>query len=583
MRKYIPNILSRLNLLLRSSYDPDHDIGGVTDPFLQVHLLTLLRTVTHTDKKMSEDVMDTLTQIATNTESNKNPGNSVLYECVRTIMCIETQSPVHRLAINILGKFLLNRDNNIRYVALNALCNAVTANNDAIQRHRNQIKECLKDADITIRTRALDLIYALTNEENIVDLVQDLLKFCDMSSNEPEFQQDLAAKICMVVERYAPNSRWHIDTVTQVMAKVGSLVMEDAITSLYVIIARTPELQMYSTYKLFAMVSQEELNSDPLRRLCAWCIGEYGTKLTTVEGAQEARIDENIRYVPFTQQQVLDCLKKIIEHTSSSETTKAVIEELLKKYNDSVAVELQQRSVEFTELLQKATNTVKQEVLKAMPAPQVQFEDTKSESKEVPSEDEKPPVAHESDSESESTEKQQTDSKKISSTKESPIFPDNPIVQPKPVDPFPDLISNLNNNQQDIIPSIVAFNKNGVDVTFHFAKLGYSSSSSLVTLQISNQLGITQVNAVFRNINAFSINDFSFMVAVPKYMALEIQPSTGKQLLALGQNYQSQRFRLTNHFHGQKPLVIKIQISYTDQTGNKVVETAQVANFPPNC
>jgi len=119
------------------------------------------------------------------------------------------------------------------------------------------------------------------------------------------------------------------------------------------------------------------------------------------------------------------------------------------------------------------------------------------------------------------------------------------------------------------IPSIVAYSKNGIEVTFHFVK--------------SNQAGLTQVNAVFRNSNAYTINDFSFMVAVPKYMNLEVQPSSGKQLLGLVQNQQTQKFRLINHFHGQKPLVIKIQLSYTDESGNKAVDTAQVSHFPPNC
>merc|ERR1712113_1182755 len=122
------------------------------------------------------------------TESNKNPGNSILYECVRTIMSIEKQSSLHVLAINILGRFLVNRDNNVRYVALNALCNAVSSNTDAIQRHRNTIVECLKDADLTIRRRALDLIYALTNKKNIRSLARDLLNFLTMSNTTTTFE-----------------------------------------------------------------------------------------------------------------------------------------------------------------------------------------------------------------------------------------------------------------------------------------------------------------------------------------------------------------------------------------------------------
>lgn len=53
-------------------------------------------------------------QVATNTEANKNTGNSILYECVNTIFGVESIGGLRVLAINILGRFLTNRDNNIR-------------------------------------------------------------------------------------------------------------------------------------------------------------------------------------------------------------------------------------------------------------------------------------------------------------------------------------------------------------------------------------------------------------------------------------------------------------------------------------
>ena len=65
----------------------------------------------------SDEMNDILAQVATNTEGTKNTGNSILYECVLTIMSIEAESGLRVLGINILGRFLQSRDNNIRYVA----------------------------------------------------------------------------------------------------------------------------------------------------------------------------------------------------------------------------------------------------------------------------------------------------------------------------------------------------------------------------------------------------------------------------------------------------------------------------------
>jgi AP-1 complex subunit gamma-1 len=121
-----------------------------------------------------------LQQVATNTDSSKNVGNSILYESVLTILDIEADSGLRVLGVNILGKFLSNRDNNIRYVALNTLTKVVTIEPTAVQRHRNTILDCLRDPDVSIRRRALELSFTLINESNVRVLVRELLSFLEV-------------------------------------------------------------------------------------------------------------------------------------------------------------------------------------------------------------------------------------------------------------------------------------------------------------------------------------------------------------------------------------------------------------------
>ena len=146
-QKHTGQIVRMLKTLVVSGYSPEHDVSGISDPFLQVQIIRLLRVLGKNDADASDKMNDILAQVATNTETSKNVGNAILYETVLTIMDIKSESGLRVLAVNILGRFLQHSDKNIRYVALNSLLQCVHTDAQAVQRHRASILDCLKVSD----------------------------------------------------------------------------------------------------------------------------------------------------------------------------------------------------------------------------------------------------------------------------------------------------------------------------------------------------------------------------------------------------------------------------------------------------
>lgn len=86
-----------------------------------------------------------------------------------------------------------------RYVALTTLNKSISLDVNAVQRHRNIILDCLRDADISIRRRALELSFSLINESNVRVLTRELLAFLEIADNE--FKPSMTTKICLAAER----------------------------------------------------------------------------------------------------------------------------------------------------------------------------------------------------------------------------------------------------------------------------------------------------------------------------------------------------------------------------------------------
>ncbi|XP_049370110.1 AP-1 complex subunit gamma-2-like isoform X1 [Solanum verrucosum] len=365
-KKCTDGLVKVLKDVANSPYAPEYDISGISDPFLHIRLLKVLRVLGQGDADASDSMNDILAQVATKTESNKNAGNAILYECVETIMNIEDNGGLRVLAINILGRFLSNRDNNIRYVALNMLMRAIAVDSKAVQRHRATILECVKDSDPSIRKRALDLVYLLVNETNVKPLTKELTEHLEVS--DPEFKGDLTAKICSIVEKFSPEKIWYIDQMLKVLSEAGNYVKDEVWHALIVVITNASDLHGYAVRSLYRAV-QKARDQETLFRVAVWCIGEYGEMLVNNFGRldieEPATVTESdavdvletsikIHSCDLTSQAM--CLIALLKLSSRFPSCSQRINNIIGQYKGSFVLELQQRAIEFNSIIERHQN-----------------------------------------------------------------------------------------------------------------------------------------------------------------------------------------------------------------------------------
>ncbi|XP_018915804.2 AP-1 complex subunit gamma-1 isoform X3 [Bemisia tabaci] len=606
-KKIVPNLVRILKNLILAGYSPEHDVSGVSDPFLQVKILRLLRILGKNDAEASEAMNDILAQVATNTETTKNVGNTILYETVLSIMDIKSESGLRVLAVNILGRFLLNNDKNIRYIALNTLLKTVYIDTSAVQRHRTTILECLKDPDVSIRRRALELSFALVNSNNIRTMMKELLIFLEKA--DPEFKAYCSSCIVLAAERYSPNNRWHLDTLLKVLVAAGNYVRDDVISCTIQLLSESTDQQGYMARELWLALEKDTGDRQPLAQVATWAIGEYGESLlNSSENVMQIsepdviavyqRLLTSLQNSMITKQYALTSLMKLSTRFHSHVEK---IRDVIESFNTSLHMELQQRGVEYSQLFGKYSH-LRSALLEKMPPMEV----TRTANNEdgitnVEVEDQTPSPTNEIGQDSEIQDSNafllllegNTDNEIISPSlpNNKPSSVDNqdlldllggldvgtPIIQSSaPTTVVDDFISNnniLNNNMllssstDNIITpettTVKAYDKNGLQIDFTVSKSRESANTTTITMTANNNTPVP-------------LSEFLFQAAVPKAFQLQMLPPSSTVIPVGGSVTQVMKVVLTNN---SAPLRMRIRLSY-NQGGTSILDQTEVNNFP---
>ncbi|KAJ9065218.1 clathrin associated protein complex large subunit [Entomophthora muscae] len=593
-KQIVPILVRRLkSLATTSSFLPELDVNGVTDPFLQVKILKLLRILGINDSGVSETMADALAQVATNTDGSKNAGNSILYETVLTIMETESDSDLRALAINILGKFLTNKDNNTRYVALTTLNKAVYMDLPAVQRHRNTILECLQDADISIKRRALDLSFALIDESNIRILTRELLVF--LESADQEFKQDTAIQICAAAEKYAPNRRWHIDTIIRVLNLAGNYVNEDIVSGLTRLISQATDLHAYSVKKLYSCLEQDAQQGfqESLALSAAWTIGELAHILIVAGGTSEEDssqpsaeevvgllervLSSKLAYSsPTVQQYVTTAMMKLTSrfaHLPHASSLNQRICAILHPFVRSTDVEVQQRVNEYMAILE--SGEIRVAVFEPMPA--TTTSDKSRISARVAKKRATTHRRHPSQATSHVPEADLLlDLMGDAEASPSPAPQSIPsVAQSSPQNLLADLLGGVDLTSGST-PSVTGLLDEVAPTTSKYT--AYEKHGLLVDLDPradASNPNIVNINATFTNKGTAPISNLSFQVAVPKSQRIQILPPSSTDVLV--GTPATQVFRVANP--SKVPIRLRIRVTFTS-SGDNHEDIVEFSGFP---
>lgn len=374
-------LLSILKKLNTSGYNPDYDVLGINDPFLQTELISVLRLFsTHESFNKVDEFNDILTQICSNIEIGKNVNHSILYECIRTIFLVGSDQSLKILAINILGKFLTTKDNNTRYIALNTLLKVINIEPQAVQRHRSIIVGCLNDGDISIRRRALELTFAILNESNIRVLIKEILKFLSVT-NDNDLKPFIIQQLILSIDKYSPNDSWKFDNFIKILEISSNFINLQYISQILGNLIRVPnDLKVSVIEKVYKTFKEAEIkNQFGLSIVIIWSLGEYYDIISNPEINENSVLSlfhdiiNNSVYSSSERDHLINyALISSIKLSSKFSNTSSLesLRKLLLENTSNTNLEIQIRSIEFSELL-TTDSKLKKSILSKVPPPPI--------------------------------------------------------------------------------------------------------------------------------------------------------------------------------------------------------------------
>ncbi|XP_001641214.2 AP-2 complex subunit alpha-2 [Nematostella vectensis] len=374
--------VSRLSRIVTSSYTDlqDYTYYFVPAPWLCIKLIKLLQMYPPPDdpaiSARLHECLDTILNKAQEPPKSKkvqhsNARNAVLFEAINLIIHMDSDQSLLIRGCNQLGQFLTHRETNLRYLALEGLC--LMSNSefsvDAVRKHQETVMGALKtERDVSVRQRAVDLLYAMCDKNNAEEIVSEMLEYLETA--DYSIKEEMVLKVAILSEKYATDYSWYVDTILTLIRIAGDYVSEEVWYRVIQIVINRDDIQGYAAKTVFEALQHPACHENMVK-VGGYILGEFGNLIAG-----------DPRSSPMVQFQLLHSkfplcasstrgllLSTYIKFINLFPEIKPYIQEILRSDSNlrNSDAEIQQRALEYLKLSTVASPDVLATVLEEMP------------------------------------------------------------------------------------------------------------------------------------------------------------------------------------------------------------------------
>ncbi|KAH6656353.1 adaptin N terminal region-domain-containing protein [Truncatella angustata] len=367
---------SRLKrILIDGDCSSDYLYYKVPCPWIQVKLLRLLQYFPPSEdshvRDMIRDSLQKILNIAM--ESNKNvqqnnAQNAVLFEAIDLIIHLDTETTLMRQISTRLGRFITSRETNVRYLGLEAMTHlaARAENLDPIKQHQDVILGSLKDRDISVRRKGLDLLYSMCDSTNSGPIVSELLHY--LQNADFAIREEMALKIAILTEKYATDIQWYINVSLRLVAVAGDHLSDEVWQRVIQIVTNNEELQVYAAQNILQHIKQDHCH-ETLVKIGAYILGEFGHLIAEESGCspieQFLALQGKLPACSSSTRAMI--LSSFVKYVNLFPEIKPQLLHVFEIYSHTLDSELQQRACEYLTIASLPTDDLLRTVCDEMP------------------------------------------------------------------------------------------------------------------------------------------------------------------------------------------------------------------------